>query len=93
MTQNLRIPSFARGKQIVIQVNGIPLTAYEGETVHAALTAAGIYPLRKTPSGETRGAFCGMGVCYECLMNVNHIPDQRACMTPVQDGMEIRTHD
>jgi sarcosine oxidase subunit alpha len=93
MTQHLRIPSAARGKQITITVNGIPVTAYEGETVHAALTAAGIYPLRQTLSGETRGAFCGMGLCYECLVTVNHIPDQQACMTRVQDGMEIQTHD
>ncbi|MDT8379922.1 MAG: (2Fe-2S)-binding protein [Desulfotignum sp.] len=92
MTQQLRIPSAARGKQITITVNGIPLTAYEGETVHAALTAAGIYPLRHTLSDENRGAFCGMGLCYECLVTVNHIPDQRACMTVVQDGMEIQTH-
>jgi NADH dehydrogenase/NADH:ubiquinone oxidoreductase subunit G len=34
-----------------------------------------------------------MGLCYECLVTVNHIPDQRACMTLVQEGMEIRTHD
>lgn len=93
MTQNLRIPCFARGKQITIRVNEIPVTAYEGESVHAALTAAGIYPLRQIPSGEARGAFCGMGLCYECLVTVNHIPDQRACMTLVQDGMKIRTHD
>ena len=93
MTQNLRIPSAARGKQIAITVNGIRVIAYEGETVHAALTAAGIYSLRQTPSGEARGAFCGMGLCYECRVTVNHIPDQRACMTLVQAGMEIRTHD
>jgi sarcosine oxidase subunit alpha len=93
MTQQLRIPACSRGKQIAIQVNGIPVIAYEGETVHAVLTAAGIYPLRQTPSGEARGAFCGMGLCYECLVTVNHIPDQRACMTVVQDGMEIQTHD
>lgn len=93
MTQDLRIPSADRGKQIFIKVNGTPVTAHEGETVHAALTAAGIYPLRQTLSGEARGAFCGMGLCYECLVTVDHIPDQRACLTVVQDGMEIQTHD
>lgn len=93
MTPDLRIPSAARGKQIFIQVNGTPVTAHEGETVHAALTAAGIYPLRRTRAGENRGVFCGMGLCYECLVTVNQIPDQRACMTRVRDGMEIRTRD
>ena len=91
MTQDLRIPSSDRGKHIFIKVNGAPVTAHEGETVHAALTAAGIYPLRQARSGEARGAFCGMGLCCECLVTVNHIPDQRACMTLVRDGMEIRT--
>jgi len=93
MTPDLRIPSADRGNQITITVNGSPVTAHEGETVHAALTAAGIYPLRRTPSGDNRGVFCGMGLCYECLVTVNHIPDQRACMTRVRDGMEIRTRD
>ena len=93
MTQDLRIPYADRGEPIFIKVNGAPGPAHEGETVHAALTAAGIYPLRQTLSGETRGAFCGMGLCYECLVTVNHIPDQQACMTRVQDGMEIQTHD
>ncbi len=62
-------------------------------TVHAALTAAGIAPLRRTLSGGNRGVFCGMGLCYECLVTVNRIPDQRACMTVVHDGMEIQIHD
>lgn len=92
MTQDLRIHACPRGKQVTIQVNGLPVTAFEGESVHAALTAAGIHPLRHTLSGEARGAFCGMGLCYECLVTVNHIPDQRACMTVIQDGMEIQTH-
>ena len=93
MTQDLRIPAADRGKRITITVNGVPVTAHEGETVHAALTAAGITSLRRTRSGESRGVFCGMGLCYECLVTVDRVPDQRACMTLVQEGMEIRTHD
>ena len=58
----------------------------------AALTAAGIKGLRRTRSGEARGVFCGMGVCYECLVTVDGRPGQRACMTRVRDGMSVAAH-
>ena len=100
-TDDLRIPSLPKGKKIRIIVNGKPVTAFEGETVHAALTAAGIRRLKKTRAGWTetglskadrsRGVFCGMGLCYECLVTIDRIPDQRACMTLVRDRMEVIT--
>ncbi|WP_319550207.1 (2Fe-2S)-binding protein [Desulfogranum marinum] len=85
----LRIPSVQRGRQIVITVNGEQVIAYEGESVHAALAASGVRQLRDTGQGESRGVFCGMGICYECLVTVNSLPNQRACMTQVEEGMEI----
>lgn len=94
MMQDLRIPSIARGPRIKILVNGRELVAYRGETVLAALTAAGLKTLRKShAAGEPRGALCGMGVCYECLVSINGRPNQRACMTEVDDLMEIGTHE
>ena len=88
---DLRIPTAKQGRPVSITVNGANVQAYEGETVHAVLTAAGIRNLRVTRSGETRGVFCGMGICYECLVTVDNVPDQRACMTIVKDRMEIST--
>jgi predicted molibdopterin-dependent oxidoreductase YjgC len=45
--------------------------------------------------GETvaqpRGIYCGMGICYECLVTINGVHAQRACVTPVMDGMQIET--
>ena len=35
-----------------------------------------------------RGAFCGMGVCFDCLVCIDGLPNQRACMTKVRAGME-----
>lgn len=88
--QDLRIPSVSRGKKIRLLVNGREVVAYEGETVLAALTAAGLRTLRMSHRrGEGRGPFCGMGVCYECLVSVNGRPGRRACMTEVEDLMEI----
>ena len=87
---NLRIATIPRGREVTIVVNGSSCAAFEGETVHAALLAAGYRGLRKTPTDQTRGIFCGMGVCYDCLVTIDGKPNQRACMTPVMGGMEIQ---
>ncbi|MFO8088752.1 MAG: (2Fe-2S)-binding protein [Desulfatiglandaceae bacterium] len=86
--ENLR-SSGLRTRPITIMVNGKRIEAYDGETVLAALSAAGFMVLRESKMGASRGAFCGMGVCYECLVTIDGKPQQRACMTPVRDGMEI----
>ena len=65
------------------------MSALEGETVAAALTAAGIRTLRTNERGEPRGVFCGMGVCFDCLVRIDGRASQRACMTKVAGGMRI----
>ena len=91
---DLRISSVLRGAKINIRVNGKAFTAYEGETVHAALLAAGHRVLRKAPkTHQPRGIFCGMGICYDCLVTINGAANQRACMTRVEDRMEIEVNE
>lgn len=91
---DLRIATLQRGAEIEIVVNGRSHAAFEGETVHAALLAAGYRVLRKTArTAQPRGGFCGMGVCYDCLVTIDGVPNQRACMTPVARGMEITLDD
>ncbi|MEO6501592.1 MAG: (2Fe-2S)-binding protein [Jatrophihabitantaceae bacterium] len=64
----------------------------EGQTVGAALINAGIYSWRVTRRRETRrGLFCGIGVCYDCLISVNGTPNQRACQLPAAAGMTVTT--
>jgi sarcosine oxidase subunit alpha len=90
----LRIRNRARGRRVTLRVDGRAIAAYTGETVFAALTAAGIRVLRRPPKNRTdagRGGFCGMGACQECRVTVDGLPDQRACMTDVREGMEILT--
>ena len=83
-----------RGPQVTIRVNGQMMTAFAGESVHAALLAGGIRPLRKTlKKGEHRGILCGMGVCYECLVTIDGVPNVRSCMTEVKADMEIETDE
>lgn len=88
---DLRIASVPRGVEVRIFVNGKSHKAFEGESVHAALLAAGYRTLRKTAKLQRpRGFFCGMGVCYDCIVTINGIPNQRACMTLVENRMEIK---
>jgi predicted molibdopterin-dependent oxidoreductase YjgC len=73
-------------------VDGGEITAFAGESVAAALLASGVQAFRDTAREQApRGLFCGMGVCFECLVTVDRRPNQRACMTPVRDGMRVVT--
>jgi glycine/D-amino acid oxidase-like deaminating enzyme len=72
-----------------ITFDGRPIPALEGETVAAALAAAGERVLRRTSGGAPRGVFCGMGACFDCLVTIDGRAQQRACMTKVADGMQV----
>ncbi|MBX9625534.1 MAG: (2Fe-2S)-binding protein [Gemmataceae bacterium] len=81
-----------RGPAIEIVVDGNPAKAHEGESVAAALLAAGRRTLRTTDRrGEPRGLYCGIGVCFDCVMTVDGRPGVRTCQTPVRDGMRVET--
>ncbi len=73
-----------------IEVNGQPFPAWPGQTVGAALLAAGRRILRYTPSGAPRSLFCGMGVCFDCLVQIDGLAGVRACLTPARPSMQIR---
>ena len=85
--------NITRGAQISVEVNGARVQAFEGETVAAILTAENLSALRTTQKGEPRGVYCGMGVCFDCLVVVDDIPNTRACMTWATDGMKIATQE
>lgn len=82
---------FRRGRRIIFTFDGNPIEAYEGETIAAALHAAGIRVLSRTRDGNPRGLFCAIGKCSSCLVTVDGIPNVRACMTLVREGMEVRS--
>ena len=80
-----------RGQPFIVMVDGITASAYPGETLATVLIAAGFRRFRRTLlSGEPRGPFCGMGICFDCLLTVNGRPNVRACLTLAQPGDEIR---
>lgn len=76
--------------QLTFTFDGETVEARAGETIAAALTAADIRTLRITREGEPRGLYCGMGVCQECLVEVDGQPAVRACMTKAQGGSIVR---
>ena len=83
-----------RGEQFTIEVDGTPVVAFAGETIATALLASGRRSLRHTEKHEKpRGIFCGIGICFDCLMTVNGLPNVRTCVTPVRDGMAVETQD
>lgn len=84
------ILDFNRGKKITFTYNGKKLEAYEGETIAAALHAAGIRTLKKSiHKKRPRGLFCAIGNCSSCLMVVNGRPNVRTCVTKVEAGMVV----
>lgn len=85
------LPLIQRGQPITVHVDDQPVKAFMGETVAAVLLAEGIRVFRHTLQGEARGIFCGMGICYDCLVTVDGVPNVRACITPVFKGMVIKT--
>jgi len=84
-------PAVERGQAVSIIVDGVRLPAYMGETIAGALLAAGRRAWRRTSHGQPRGVFCGIGLCFDCLVTVNGTPNVRACVTPVAAGMVVET--
>lgn len=61
-----------------------------GQTVGAALIGSGVYSWRTTRGqGKPRGIFCGIGVCYDCLITIEGRPNQRACLVPARAGLSV----
>lgn len=70
---------------------GRKVEARAGDSLAAALLAAGILPFRATPvSGSPRAPWCMMGVCFDCLVEVDGVAGRQACLLPVAEGMRVR---
>ena len=79
-----------RGEPIDLLVDGQLIRAYAGETIAGALTAAGRRAFRHTAkTGAPRGLFCGIGICFDCLVTVEGMGHVRSCMVSVQPGMRV----
>ena len=85
------ILEFKRKRRVTFTFDGRPIEAYEGESIAAALHAAGVRILSHTTSGAPRGLFCAIGKCSSCLATVDGIPNVRTCITPVREGMVVKS--
>lgn len=79
---------------LAVTFNGQPLQVPAGTSVAAALLAAGVHRFRTSPpSGAGRAPYCMMGVCFECLLDIDGVPNRQSCLVPIAPGMVIRTQD
>ncbi len=88
--RSLSMTSATPAKQVWIEVDGRPVQAEPGISVAAALMRAGIRALRLSPAGAPRGAFCMMGVCQECQLDIDG-RRQQACLIAIEPGMRLVT--
>lgn len=75
-----------------ITFDGDPVAVRTGQTIAAALIASGRISWRTTRGGgRPRGLFCGIGVCFDCLVTVNGSRSVRACLLTAAPGDVVLT--
>lgn len=81
----------AHGNTVRIYIEDMPYQVPNDMNVAAALLSSGYLACRTTPvNGAPRAPFCMMGVCFDCLVEVDGVPNRQGCMTPVEEGMRVR---
>ncbi len=84
-----RLPEVAT--TVTIEVDGRPVAAAAGDSVAAAMLAAGLLPFRQhAVGGEARAPWCLIGNCYECLVEIDGERNRQACLVEVREGMRVR---
>ncbi|MDJ0694572.1 (2Fe-2S)-binding protein [Mastigocoleus sp. MO_188.B34] len=79
------------GNTVTVNIEGEDVQVAVGETVAAAVLVHNLGYTRTTPiSGSNRAPLCMMGVCFECLMEIDGLPNRQACQVLVAEGMRIR---
>lgn len=76
---------------MTISLNGQPVTAAIGETVLSVIQSLGVRQVARNDHGQLAGAYCGMGVCHCCLVQIDGRHKRRACQTLVRPGMQVQT--
>ena len=86
----VRHATAAAAATLTILVDGREVQVPAGVSVAAALLGAGAVVLGASPvSGRPRGPWCLMGTCFGCLVEIDGVPDERACAVTVRDAMRI----
>ncbi|MGN6612531.1 MAG: (2Fe-2S)-binding protein [Angustibacter sp.] len=78
----------------VFSFDGRQVPFDDGQSIAAALLAHGVRSWRTTRvDARPRGLFCGIGICFDCLLVVDGRPNVRACLTPARPGMVVQTQE
>jgi hypothetical protein len=81
-------------RTVSLSFNDQTLEVPAGISVAAALLMSGINRFRATPVSESpRAPYCMMGVCFECLVDIDGVPNRQSCLIEVADGMRIRSQE
>lgn len=81
-------------RTVTLTFNGQPLSVPAGTSVAAALLMSGVNRFRATPVSEApRAPYCMMGVCFECLVDIDGVPNRQSCLIEVAEGMRIRSQE
>ena len=81
-----------KGEKVIFLLDGVPAEGYEGEPIAVSLKALGCMVHRYTQKEHRpRGIFCAIGRCTDCVMVVDGVPNVRTCITPLREGMDVRT--
>jgi predicted molibdopterin-dependent oxidoreductase YjgC len=78
-------------RTVTLTIEGVETFASPGDTVAAAMLVASFTHNRLMPlNAQPRGPYCMMGICFDCLVEIDGVPNQRACQTLVQEGMRVK---
>ncbi len=81
----------SRQATISVEVEGRIVRVPAGASAAAAVLVAGLSSIRETPVGAAeRGPYCMMGVCFDCLAEIDGVPNRQSCMIAARPGMRIR---
>ncbi len=75
-----------------ITLDGRTLEVPAGISVAAAVLghAHADHTCRHPVDGSARAPYCLMGVCFECLMEIDGEPDVQSCLVTVREGMNVK---
>ncbi|MCP4070744.1 MAG: (2Fe-2S)-binding protein [Hyphomicrobiales bacterium] len=80
-------------QQVTFEFLHRTVIAREGDTIAAALLAAGILEFRQAPEDQSRrGPYCMIGNCFECLVQIEGLGSRQACRERVRNGMRVKPH-
>jgi len=76
---------------IPVIVEGRSVLVPAGSSAAAAVLVAGYRSIRETPvEGRERAPYCMMGICFDCLAEIDGVPNRQSCMVEARPGMRIR---